>query len=127
MSRVAERAAFNDQSWMVRLVACDCVKGYTSFAWIDRLRPSGVRISMDGKGRLLDNIFVERLWRSLKNECVYLQAWETGSDARARIRKWVGFYNHRRPNSAHGGKPPAMVYWLEKSEMQPGQQERRVA
>ena len=47
---------------------------FTSFAWTDRLRRSGVRISMDGKGRFLDNIFVERLWRSLKYECVYLHA-----------------------------------------------------
>ena len=56
---------------------------FTSFAWTDRLRRSNVRISMDGKGRFLDNIFVERLWRSLKCECVYLHAWETGSEAKA--------------------------------------------
>jgi putative transposase len=54
---------------------------FTSFAWTDRLRRMGVRISMDGKGRFLDNIFVERLWRTLKYECVYLHAWETGSQA----------------------------------------------
>lgn len=59
---------------------------FTSFAWTDRLRRSGVSISMDGKGRFLDNIFVERLWRSLKYECVYLHAWETGSEARAGIK-----------------------------------------
>jgi putative transposase len=62
---------------------------FTSFAWTDRLRGSGVRISMDGKGRFLDNIFVERLWRTLKYECVYLHAWETGSEAKAGIRKWM--------------------------------------
>ena len=60
---------------------------FTSFAWTDRLRRSSVSISMDGKGRFLDNIFVERLWRSLKYECVYLHAWETGSEARAGIKK----------------------------------------
>ena len=100
---------------------------FTSFAWTDRLCRSGVRISMDGKGRFLDNIFVELLWRSLKYECVYLHAWETGSDARAGIAKWVAFYNHKRPHSAHGGKPPAVVYWLDKENMQPDQQEQRVA
>ena len=100
---------------------------YTSFAWTDRLRRSGVRISMDGKGRFLDNIFVERLWRSLKYECVYLHAWETGSQARDGIAKWVGFYNLKRPHSAHGGQPPAVVYWLQKDKMQLGQQEQRVA
>ena len=100
---------------------------FTSFAWTDRLRRSGVRISMDGKGRFLDNIFVERLWRSLKYECVYLHAWETGSEARAGVGKWIEFYNHKRPHSALGGKPPAVVYWLRKDGNQPDQQERRVA
>jgi len=67
---------------------------FTSFVWTDRLRRSNVRISMDGKGRFLDNIFVERLWRSLKYECVYLHAWETGSETKAGVRKWIEFYNH---------------------------------
>ncbi|MEL6542841.1 MAG: IS3 family transposase [Pseudomonadota bacterium] len=95
---------------MPEIMNTDQGSQFTSFAWTDRLRRSGVRISMDGKGRFLDNIFVERLWRSLKYECVYLHAWETGSDARAGIAKWVAFYNHKRPHSAHGGKPPAVVY-----------------
>ena len=72
----------------------------TSFVWTERLRRSGVRISMDGKGRFLDNIFVERLWRSLKYECVYLHAWKTGSEARMGIRNWMEFYNHKRPQTA---------------------------
>ena len=63
---------------------------FTSFVWTDRLRRSTVRISMDGKGRFLDNIFVERLWRSLKYECVYLHAWNTGSEAKAGVGKWIG-------------------------------------
>ena len=100
---------------------------FTSFAWTDRLRRSGVRISMDGKGRFLDNIFVERLWRSLKYECVYLHAWETGSEAKAGVGKWIDFYNRKRPHSALGGRPPAVVYWLRKEETQPDQQEQRVA
>jgi len=65
---------------------------------------------MDGKGRLLENIFVERLWRTLKYECVYLHAWETGSQARAGIRQWMESYNHKRLHSALGDKPPALVY-----------------
>ncbi|WP_425046779.1 IS3 family transposase [Primorskyibacter sp. S87] len=100
---------------------------FTSFAWTDRLRRSGIRISMDGKGRFLDNIFVERLWRSLKYECVYLHAWETGSEAKAGVGKWIEFYNRKRPHSALGGKPPAVVYWLRKEETQTDQQEQRVA
>ena len=73
---------------------------FTSFAWTDRLRREVVRI------------FVERLWRSLKYECVYLYTWETRSEAKAGVGKWVEFYNRKRPHSAHGGKPPAVVYWL---------------
>jgi len=100
---------------------------FTSFAWTDRLRRSGVHISMDGKGRFLDNIFVERLWRSLKYECVYLHAWEAGSEAKAGVQKWIEFYNQRRPHSALGGKPPAVVYWQRKEETNPDQQEQKVA
>ncbi|MGF1605472.1 MAG: integrase core domain-containing protein, partial [Rhodothalassiaceae bacterium] len=78
-------------------------------------------------GRFLDNIFVERLWRTLKYECVYLHAWETGSQARAGIRKWMAFYNQTRPHSALGGKPPAVVYWQATDQNQPDQQVQRVA
>jgi len=100
---------------------------FTSFAWTDRLRRSAVRISMDGKGRFLDNIFVERLWRSLKYECIYLHAWESGSEAKAGVRKWMEFYNHKRPHSALGGRPPAVVYWHRKEATQPDQQVQKVA
>ncbi len=100
---------------------------FTSFAWTDRLRRTSVRISMDGKGGFLDNIFVERLWRSLKYECVYLYAWETGTEAKAGVRNWIEFYNRRRPHSALGGQPPAVVYWQRKEIMKPDQQEQRVA
>ena len=100
---------------------------FTSFVWTDRLQRSGLRISMDGKGRFLDNIFVERLWRSLKYECVYLYAWETGSKAKAGVKKWVAFYNHKRPHSALGGQPPAVIYWQRNETTQPGQQVQRVA
>jgi putative transposase len=125
---------------------------FTSFAWTDRLRRSNVRISrplgtllrnaltvIDGKGRFLpshastmhcramDNIFVERLWRSLKYECVYLHAWETGSEARAGVRKWIEVYNHKRPHSSLGGKPPAVVYWQGIETTNPDQQLQRVA
>jgi len=100
---------------------------FTSFAWTDRLRRAGVRISMDGKGRFLDNIFVERLWRSLKYECVYLHAWETGSQAKAGVRNWIEFYNRRRPHAALGGQPPAVVYWQRNETVKPDQQAQRVA
>ena len=105
----------------------DQERRFTSFAWTDRLHRTGVRISMDGKGGFLDNIFFERLWRSLKYECVDLNAWKTGSEAKAGVGKWVELYNRKRPHSALGGRPPAVVYWLRKDETQPGQQEQKVA
>ena len=68
-----------------------------------------------------------RLWRSLKYECVYLHAWETGSHEKAGVGKWIEFYNRKRPHSALGGKSPAVVNWLRKDETQTGQQVQRVA
>ena len=97
---------------------------FTSFAWTDGLKRAGVKISMDGKGRCIDNIFIERLWRSRKYECVYLHAWETGSQAKAGIGRWINFYNRQRPHAAHGGQPPAVVYW---NAIQPDQQAKKVA
>ena len=83
---------------------------FTSWAWTHRLKQAGVRISMDGKGRFLDNIFIERLWRSLKYECVFLHAFTGGHNARAGIGRWIDFYNHRRPHSTHGGQTPVLIY-----------------
>ena len=57
------------------------------------------------------NIFIERLWRSLKYECLYLHAWETGSQAKAGVGRWITFYNHQRPRAAHGGQPSAVLYF----------------
>ena len=93
---------------------------FTSWAWTHCLREAGVRISMDGKGRFLDNIFIERLWRSLKYECVYLHAFAGGRDARRGIGDWINFYNNRRPHAAHGGAVPAMVYGDRPSVSGPG-------
>jgi transposase InsO family protein len=82
----------------------------TSHAWTQRLRDTGIRISMDGRGRFLDNIFIERLWRSLKYECVYPHAFSGGRDARKGIGRWIDFHNNRRRHAAHGGATPGSVY-----------------
>ena len=74
------------------------------------LKAAGVQISMDGRGRYMDNIFIERLWRSLKQEAVYLHELNDGFTARRVIRDWIKFYNHDRPHRAHDGKTPAQEY-----------------
>ncbi|MCJ8139969.1 integrase core domain-containing protein [Falsirhodobacter halotolerans] len=84
---------------------------FTIFFWTGRLKRIGPRISMDGKGRCIDKVFIERLRRSLKYECVYLHAWETGSQVKAAIGSWITFYKHRRFHTAHGGQLPAVVYF----------------
>ncbi len=83
---------------------------FTSLAFTDVLKAAGVRISMDGRGRWMDNVFIERLWRSLKYECIYLQAFESGSEARVGIGRWIGYYNAARPHSALGGLTPEEAY-----------------
>ncbi len=83
---------------------------FTSSAFTGVLQQAGVRISMDGRGRWMDNVFIERLWRSLKYECVYLHAFETGSELRAGLSKWIGYYNTRRPHSTLAGRTPDEAY-----------------
>ena len=87
---------------------------FTSTAFTDILLKAGVKISMDGKGSWRDNVFVERLWRSIKYEEVYLKAYETVTEARASIGRYVHFYNTRRPHSSLERRTPDQAYfnWL---------------
>ena len=84
---------------------------FTSDAFTHVLKEAGVRISMDGKGRWMDNIMIERLWRSLKYECIYLHAFETGSEVRQGLTRWIDLYNTRRPHSSLDDKTPDEAYW----------------
>jgi putative transposase len=83
---------------------------FTSRRFTDLLKNAAVSISMDGRGRALDNIFVERLWRSVKYECVYLQEWQSPVDAKAGLRDYFRFYNEQRPHQSLGYQTPAQVY-----------------
>ena len=83
---------------------------FTADAFTKVLRDRGIAISMDGKGRCLDNVFVERLWRSLKYEEVYLHAYDSGVAARAGISRYLDFYNDERPHQALGYQTPAAFY-----------------
>jgi putative transposase len=84
---------------------------FTSAAFTDVLVERGIAISMDGKGAWRDNVFVERLWRSVKYEEVYLRAYDTVSDARASIGRYLGFYNSRRPHSSLDRLTPDQAYF----------------
>jgi len=75
------------------------------------LKSRGVRISMDGKGRWRDNVFVERLWRSVKYEEVYLHAYDTVNAARAGLARYFQFYNTRRPHASLDRRTPDAVYF----------------
>jgi putative transposase len=86
---------------------------FTSEAFTGALADAGIRISMDGRGRWMDNVFIERLWRSLKYECVFLNAFATGGEARTGIGRWIDFYNQRRPHSALGDRTPDEAYDIE--------------
>jgi putative transposase len=88
---------------------------FTSAAFTDKLEAGGVRISMDGRGRWLDNVFVERLWRSLKYEEVHLKAYTNGLKARVGIGQWFRFYNERRLHQALGYKTSAAAWAAEVS------------
>ena len=83
---------------------------FTSTEWTGELASRGIRISMDGKGQWSDNVFIERLWRSLKYECVYLQAFAGCREARDGIGAWMRYYNEERPHSAFGGLTPAEAH-----------------
>jgi putative transposase len=83
---------------------------FTSPRFTQVLKQANVKISMDGKGRWMDNVFIERLWRSLKYECVYLHAFENGTAARNEIGAWMTFYGAQRPHSALAGLTPDEAY-----------------
>ena len=83
---------------------------FTSYEFTQVLKDADVEISMDGRGRWIDNRMIERLWRSLKYECVYLRAFDTGSEAKKEIGKWLAYYNTERPHSTHGILTPDEAY-----------------
>jgi putative transposase len=84
---------------------------FTSAAFTERLKAESIRISMDGRGRWRDNVFVERVWKSIKYEEVYLRAYHSVSEARASLARYIEFYNSRRPHSSLKAQTPDQVYF----------------
>jgi putative transposase len=84
---------------------------FTSTAFTGLLSENAIRISMDGRGSWRDNVFVERLWRSVKYEEVYLRAYDSVTEARSSLASYLGFYNRKRPHSSLDGRTPDHVYF----------------
>jgi putative transposase len=84
---------------------------FTSLEFTEVLKAHDIAISMDGKGCWRDNVFVERLWKTIKYEKIYLHAYNSVSDARAGIGNYLSFYNERRPHTEHGGDTPDNMYF----------------
>jgi len=86
---------------------------YTGTAFTGTLKEQDIKISMDGKGRCMDNIFIERLWRSVKYEKIFLEEFETVPKLLAGLKEYFEFYNFERPHQSFSGKTPAEIYWGE--------------
>ena len=84
---------------------------FTSEAFTGLLEQHGVKISMDGKGSYTDNLFIERLWRTVKYEEVYLKAYQDGREAKLNLGNYFRFYNTERPHQSHGYRTPAEIFY----------------
>jgi putative transposase len=93
------------------IVNSDQGSHFTSPQYLGLIQEAGAQVSMDGKGRALDNVFTERLWRTVKYENVYLQDYASPREARAGIREYLEFYNQRRPHQSLAYRTPAEVYF----------------
>ena len=89
---------------------------FTSIEFTDILKSHDIKISMDGKGCWMDNVFIERLWRSLKYECIYLQEFDNAYQLREAIANWLEFYNNNRPHSTFAELTPEEVYYRDNSD-----------
>ena len=93
-----------------RIFNTDQGSQFTGKEWISELQKEGIQISMDGRGRWMDNVFIERLWRSLNYETLRWWRYQTRSELRALTSDWIEFYNHRRKHQAHGYSTPWSIY-----------------
>jgi putative transposase len=93
------------------IVNTDQGSQFTSKAWTDVVDAAGARVSMDGKGRWIDNVFIERLWRSVKYEDIYLRAYENGRELQAGLTRYFEFYNRRRIHQSHEYQTPDEIYY----------------
>ena len=105
--------AIRTHSQLPEIFNTDQGSQYTGGAFTKVLRDHGIKISMDGKGRAMDNIMVERLWRTVKYEEVYLRDYESVSELKKALKTYFDFYNNIRPHQTFGGRTPSEIYWGE--------------
>ncbi len=105
-----EMAVSGNDGKLAEIFNTDQGSQFTGEAWLGRLEELGITISMDGRGRWMDNVFIERLWRSVKYEDIYLKEYAGISDLRAGLREWFERYNTWRPHTALGNQTPAVVH-----------------
>ena len=84
---------------------------FTSKKFTDRLKQDKIKISMDGRGRCYDNIFIERLWRSLEYELIYIYEFKDGKELTKEVKKWINWYNEERYHQALDYQTPDTIYW----------------
>lgn len=91
---------------------------FTSSQWCEALAVSNIQISMDGKGRWVDNKYIERFWRSIKYEAVYLHSFDTLLEAKIALGKYIKFYNQKRADQALGYKTPDEIYFKQSDKQE---------
>jgi len=106
----ALKAAMSATGRKPRIFNTDQGSQFSSHEWTGELKKNGIQISMDGKGRWMDNVFIERLWRSIKYEKLRLWSYDTIGELRELVSNWMGFYNHRRKHQALGYATPWSLY-----------------
>lgn len=97
---------------------------YTSVEFTGILKKHGIRISMDGRGRALDNVFIERFWRTVKYELIYINEFETVWDLEAGLREWIDYYCNRRPHSALNYRSPTEVFFAGTKDLELQEKDR---
>lgn len=118
---VAARSALQTATATPTIWNSDQGSQFTSPQYTDLLTQAGVQISMDGRGRYLDNIFTERLWRTIKYEEVYLHEYTCPREARRGLSGYLDFYNHQRLHQALGYRTPADIYYPYPNPTQKGE------
>ncbi len=113
-------AAIRQSKALPKILNTDQGSQFTSLEWIEELKKRGIAISMDGKGRWRDNIYIERFWRSIKYECIFLKEYSTLPALENGLQTWIKRYNTWRPHQALGNKTPHQFYeeGLRKGELQ---------